>query len=160
MLIAAGSRCQEPSVPSKHFRLLALGASRERQLRIRQHKAQGTSAPEKRVRAPARAKVCADDPMTALARNLDHRRGNQHEPARPQHEHRGHEHLVPGFPRGLEAGGEALGKQRRIAAASHKPIASPRPAISARNTQAAGQRTVPAATNRTPAIAAIHTAVW
>jgi hypothetical protein len=54
--------------------------------------------------------------MTALARNLDHRRGNQHEPARPQHEHRGHEHLVPGFLRGLEAGGEALGEQRRIAA--------------------------------------------
>lgn len=43
--------------------------------------------------------------------------------------------------------------------ASHKPIASPRPAISARNTQAAGQRTVPAATNKTAAIAAIHTAV-
>src|SRR3954466_7711875 len=44
--------------------------------------------------------------------------------------------------------------------ASHKPIASPRPAISARNTQAAGQGTVPAATNKTAAIAAIHTAVW
>src|SRR3981189_1002755 len=43
--------------------------------------------------------------------------------------------------------------------ASHKPIATPKPPISARNTQAAGQRTVPAETNRTAAIATIHTTV-
>ena len=44
--------------------------------------------------------------------------------------------------------------------ASHKPIATPNPPISARNTQEAGQFTVPADTNRTAAIAAIQTRVW
>ena len=43
--------------------------------------------------------------------------------------------------------------------ASHKPTATPRPPISARNTQAAGQRAVPADTNRIAAIAAIQTTV-